>query len=241
MRREQHDREKSLSNEDVWVVVPTYNEAPVVRGVLNGVLEQFPNVVAVDDCSTDDSAQEIRATRARLVSHPINMGAGGALQTGVDFARLDQRLRYVVFFDADGQHRVSDAAAMVDRIRRDDVDVLIGSRFLGGTTNIKLSRRLLLLAARRFEQLSTGIRLTDAHNGLRVFNRHFASLLRMRMTDMAWASEFLARVASTGARLEEFPVTIDYTSYSMSKGQHSINSVNIGVDILLDRLLRGPR
>jgi len=74
-----------------------------------------------------------------------------------------------------------------------------------------------------------------------VFNRHFAGLLRMRMTDMAWASEFLARVAATGVRLEEFPVTIAYTTYSRSKGQHSINSVNIGVDILVERLLGGPR
>lgn len=230
-----------MSNEDVWVVVPTYNEAPVVRSVLQGLLEHFPQVVAVDDCSTDSSAAEVLAAGARLVSHPINMGAGGALQTGVDFALLDPAARYVVFFDADGQHRVSDAVAMVERIRAGDVDVLIGSRFLGTAVNIKRSRRALLVVARWFERLSTGVRLTDAHNGLRVFNRTFASVLRLRMTDMAWASEFLARVASSGARLQEFPVTIDYTDYSQGKGQHSINSINIGLDILFDRFLRGPR
>lgn len=63
-----------LRNGDVWVIVPTYNEAPVVRGVLEGLLEQFSNVVAVDDCSTDGSAAEISASGARLVRHPINMG-----------------------------------------------------------------------------------------------------------------------------------------------------------------------
>ena len=227
-------------NDDVWAVVPTHNEAPVVRDVLISLQRHFPNVVAVDDCSTDSSAQEIRAAGVRLVSHPINMGAGGALQTGVDFALLDPGARYFVMFDADGQHRPDDAAAMVQRLRSEDVDVLIGSRFLGGATNMKASRRLLLRMARTFEFMSTGARLTDAHNGLRAFNREFAEILKLQMTDMAWATEFIHRAVSAGVRMEEFPVTIDYTEYSLSKGQHSINSVNIGVDILLNRFLRGP-
>ena len=225
---------------DVWVIVPTYNEAPVVRSVLAGLRERFPNVVAVDDCSTDSSAAEILAAGARLVSHPINMGQGGALQTGIDFALLDPAAQYFVMFDADGQHRVDDAAAMVDHLRTNGMDVLLGSRFLGDAVNMSRSRRLLLMAARWFEKLSTGVTLTDSHNGLRVFNRRFAEVLNLRMTDMAWATEFLTRAASAGATIEEFPVTIDYTEYSRSKGQHSINSINIGVDILVNRFLRGP-
>lgn len=225
---------------DVWVIVPTYNEARVVRRVLEELRVEFPNVVAVDDCSTDDSGAEILAAGARLVSHPVNMGAGGALQTGVDFALMDPSARYFVTFDADGQHRVSDAVALVAEIKARGVDVLLGSRFLGRAINMPRSRRLLLWSARWFEKLSTGFSLTDAHNGLRVFNRGFAEVLQLRMTDMAWATEFLTRAARTGATVAEFPVTIDYTDYSRSKGQHSINSVNIGVDILLDRLLRGP-
>lgn len=228
-------------NHDVWVIVPTFNEAPVVRGVLTELRRWFPNVVAVDDCSQDASATEIRAAGARLVSHPINMGAGGALQTGVDFALLDPDARYFVLFDADGQHRPQDAFAMINRLRRDDVDVLIGSRFLGSAVGMRRRKALLLRAARWFEYWSTGIRLTDAHNGLRAFNREFAAVLDLQMTNMAWATEFVARVASTNARIEEFPVTVHYSEYSLSKGQRSINSVNIGIDILLDRFLRGPR
>lgn len=228
-----------MNNDDVWVVVPTYNESMVVRGVLEALLEKFANVVAVNDCSTDTSATEIEASGARLVSHAINMGAGGALQTGTDFALLDPATQYVVFFDADGQHRVEDALTMVERMRAGDVDVLLGSRFLGTTIDMKASRRALLRAARWFEWMSTGIALTDAHNGLRVFNRQFAEILQMKMTDMAWASEFLSRVATSGMRWEEVPVTVEYTDYSRTKGQHSINSVNIGIDVLMDRFLKG--
>ena len=128
----------------------------------------------------------------------------------------------------------------MDHIRGSTTDVLLGSRFLGDAVNMSRSRRLLLIAGRWFERLSTGIALTDSHNGLRVFDRRFAEVLNLRMTDMAWATEFLTRAVSTGASVAEFPVTIDYTEYSRSKGQHSINSINIGVDILLNRFLRGP-
>ncbi|MFT4165599.1 MAG: glycosyltransferase family 2 protein [Microlunatus sp.] len=245
MARETDDRSTTkgyphMRYGDVWIIVPTYNEASVVRSVLEQLLTRFPNVVAVDDCSTDSSAAEIRASGARIVRHPINMGAGGALQTGIDFALLDDDARYFVTFDADGQHRVEDAVAMIDHMRDSSVDVLLGSRFLGDAVNMGRTRRLLLIAARWFERLSTGLTLTDAHNGLRVFNRRFAEALNLRMTDMAWATEFLTRAVEIKAVVEEFPVTIEYSDYSLSKGQHSINSINIGIDILLNRFLRGP-
>lgn len=229
------------TNTDVWVVVPTYNEAKVVRGVIEGLRAHFPNVVAVDDASNDGSALEILAAGAHLVRHPFNMGAGGALQTGIHHALMDPGARYFVTFDADGQHRVADAVAMVDRLRAGGVDILLGSRFLGSATNMKASRRLLLKAARYFELASTGINLTDAHNGLRAFTRAFAEVLDLSVADMGWASQFLSQLAESGLPYEEFPVTVDYTEYSLSKGQHSINSVNIGVDVLLNRMLRGHR
>lgn len=228
-------------NDDTWVIVPTYNEATVVRDVLEDLREHFPNVVAVDDASVDGSAVEILAAGAHLVRHPFNMGAGGALQTGVHYALLDPGARFFVTFDADGQHRVEDAVAMVARLREGDVDILLGSRFLGSATNMKTSRRTLLRAARLFERAASGISLTDAHNGLRAFSREFAEVLDLSVADMGWASEFLSRIAESGLAYAEFPVTVQYTDYSLSKGQHSINSVNIGVDVLLNRMLRGQR
>ena len=228
-------------NSDVWVVVPTYNEAPVVRNVLINLKRFFPNVVAVDDGSSDASDAEILASGARLVRHSINLGAGAAMQTGVEFARLDRNARYFVTFDADGQHRPEDAAAMVDRLRTGAEDILIGSRFLGTTSGIKPGRRLLLKLARLFEWGTTGVRLTDAHNGLRAFNRAFADQINLTFSDMAHASELLEQIGKSKLVYAEHPVTIDYTDYSRAKGQRSINSVNIAVDVWLHHLLRGGR
>jgi polyprenyl-phospho-N-acetylgalactosaminyl synthase len=225
-------------NNDVWVIVPTFNEAPVVRGVLRQLLSYFPNVVAVDDGSTDGSAAEIVAAGARLVRHGINLGAGAAIQTGIDFALLDPNARYFVTFDADGQHRASDAVAMVERLRRGEHQIILGSRFLGASTSIRASRRLLLHGARAFEWMNAGIRLTDAHNGLRVFSRTFAESIKLTYADMAHASQLLTQVAQSGLPYVEHPVTVDYTEYSRRKGQRSVNAVNIAVDVWLNRVLR---
>ena len=228
-------------NHDVWVIVRCYNEASVVGDVIRGLRTVFPNVVGVDDGSNDTSADEMARAGARVVRHAVNLGAGGALQTGLQFALLDHGAQFFLCFDADGQHRVEDAAAMVDRMRQEEIDILIGSRFLGRAENMPASRRLLLQMGRLFELMTSRVKLTDAHNGLRVFTRRFASQVELTMSDMAYASELLALIAKSGLPYAEHPVTIDYTDYSLSKGQRSINSVNIAMDIWLNQMLRGRR
>jgi polyprenyl-phospho-N-acetylgalactosaminyl synthase len=228
-------------NSDVWVIVRCFNEAPVVGDVVRSLRTVFPNVVGVDDGSTDQSAQEMSAAGASVVRHSANLGAGAALQTGLQYGLLDHAARYFVCFDADGQHRTADAAAMVDRCRAENLDILIGSRFLGSAEGMPMRRRLLLHAARVFERLTSGVSLTDAHNGLRVFSRQFASRIDLAMHDMAYASELLALIGHSGLPYAEHPVTIDYTEYSTHKGQRSINSINIATDIWINQILKGQR
>lgn len=229
------------SMDDVWVIVRCYNEAAVVGDVIRGLRTVFPNVVGVDDGSRDASPQEMARAGAQVVRHAVNLGAGAALQTGLQYALLDHRASYFLCFDADGQHRLEDAVSMVSRIRTEDIDILIGSRFLGRAENMPASRRALLKAGRVFERLTSRVDLTDAHNGLRVFSRRFAGMVDLSMSDMAYASELLGLISRSGLPYAEHPVTIDYTEYSLHKGQRSINSVNIAMDIWLHQVLRGRR
>ncbi len=92
----------------MWIVIPVYGEEKVIASVVEHVLQIFPNVVCVDDGSPDNSAAEISGTGAHLVRHPINMGQGAALQTGMEYALARTGGQYFVTFDADGQHRVED-------------------------------------------------------------------------------------------------------------------------------------
>ena len=213
---------------ETFVVVPAYNEASVIGDVVRGVLTAFPNVVVVDDGSSDATAAVLRDLPATVVRHLINLGQGAALQTGIEYALRDPYTKYVVTFDADGQHRVADAVAMVEVLRADpEVDVVFGSRFLDGRTQASRPKRMLLRAAVVYTNMTTKMRLTDAHNGLRAMNRRVAGHLRIRQNRMAHASEIVEQIGSAGFRYREHPVHIVYTDYSRAKGQSMLNSVNI--------------
>jgi len=181
----------------------------------------------VDDGSSDRSAAAAREAGAVVVQHPVNMGQGAALQTGIEYAVRDPEMRYVVTFDADGQHQVSDAVEMVDKLRAGDADVVFGSRFLDARTKPSAAKRALLRAAVVYTNMTTKMKLTDAHNGLRAMNRSVAERLDIRQNRMAHASEIVEQIGSAGFRYAEHPVHIIYTDYSRSKGQSMLNSVNI--------------
>lgn len=223
---------------DVAFVVPVYNEASVIGDVIAGILEVTPHAVCVNDGSRDGSAAEIVKAGAFLVDHPINMGQGAALQTGIEFARSLPGVNRFVTFDADGQHLVEDAMRMVALLDEGDVDIVLGSRFLGASVGASRSKKALLRAAVTFSNVTSGVRLTDAHNGLRAFNRHVADSIEITAPDMTHASEIVELIARNGYRYREVPVTIHYTEYSRSKGQASVNALNIAVDTLLRKVGR---
>lgn len=215
-----------------WLVIPLYNEASVIADVIAGALPTFPNIVCVDDGSTDGSGEAARAAGARVISHVVNLGQGAALQTGISFVCEQPGARSLVTFDADGQHQVADARAMVDLIASGETAIVFGSRFLDGRTKPGLVKRIVLTFAVWFTKQSTGMRLTDAHNGLRAMSVPAARKVNLTQDRMAHASEIVLQLGRTGLDWREYPVHVLYTDYSRGKGQSMWNSVNILVDLL---------
>ncbi len=225
---------------DVAVVVRVYNEAPVVGGVIRELMAAGLTVIAVDDASTDCSAQEIDRAGALRVTHPVNLGAGGALQTGLEAALTFTDAQYIGCFDADGQHQVGDLIGMIEKIR-EGYDVVMGSRFLDGRTQMSPVRKVILRLAATILNRGSGARLTDAHNGLRLMTREIAAQINLSHSGMAYASELEHFLTRSSHRVVEHPVHILYTDYSRSKGQPLLNSVNILADTLAHRLSHGRR
>ncbi|MGH3567851.1 MAG: glycosyltransferase family 2 protein [Pseudonocardia sp.] len=223
--------ENGRVNDDVWVVVPVYNEAQVLESVIRGVLTVFPNVVCVDDGSRDGSVAAVLRTGAHLVRHPVNLGQGAALQTGLSYARARPGAAYFVTFDADGQHRVEDASTMVELARSDGADLVLGTRFTQDVVTVPLLKRLVLRTAVLLSPAGRRLRLTDAHNGLRVLTRPVADDLQITMNGMAHASEIVSYLGRSSWRVREVPVSIRYTEYSRGKGQSLLNGVNILFDL----------
>lgn len=224
--------------DDTWLIVPCYNEGTVIFDVLSHARETFPNIVAVNDGSRDDSAAQIRAAGAHLVNHPVNLGQGAAIQTGVEYARAQPGAQYFVTFDADGQHQVKDVVRMVERLRTEPLDIIVGTRFAGqDNSQVPWIKRVVLKTVVLLSPRTKKLGLSDAHNGLRAFNRKVAEEMNIRMNGMSHASEIVAMIEKNGWRVDEEPVDILYTEYSMSKGQSLINGVNILADGLVARRL----
>ena len=100
------EHQRTSTTDDVWLVVPLFNEETVIADVVRDARRTFPNVVVVDDGSSDGGADAAQAAGAVVVRHPVNLGQGAALQTGFEYARSVPSMQWVVTFDADGQHQV---------------------------------------------------------------------------------------------------------------------------------------
>lgn len=221
----------------VMVVMPAFNEAASVAEAVRQALRRFARVVVVDDGSTDDTAEQARQAGAQVIVHPVNLGQGAALQTGFDWA-LECGVDWVVTLDSDGQHDPDDAQRLLVQAQTEACDVVLGSRFLGRTEGMPAARRWLLKAALAFQNMTSGIRLSDVHNGLRILSRRALQHIHLHQDRMAHASEIVSQIAQSGLKVREGPVTIRYTDYSLAKGQRSMGAVNVLLDLLMARLGR---
>ena len=232
-------QEKDLDERlrQTYVVVPAYNEAGVIGDVVRGLSAAFHNIVVVNDGSSDGTAAVLKPLPVAVVTHPINLGQGASLQTGITYA-LSMGAGYIVTFDADGQHRVKDAVKAVRALGDKSCDVVCGSRFLGTDSNVPTVRKIVLKTAVGLSNLTSGARMTDAHNGLRALSRKAASCLDLSQSGMAHASELISQLRLHKMLIREVPVQIRYTAYSLAKGQSSLNSINILIDLVIGRFLK---
>lgn len=224
-------------NSGVWIVVPAYNADDTLASVLHSLISDYPNVVVVDDGSSDRTSQIAIDSGVWNLRHICNCGQGAALQTGIDFA-LRNGAQCIVTFDADGQHSPEDIRSLVQPVLQKQADVCLGSRFLGRALNLPVSRLLILKLAVLFTRLTTGAAVTDAHNGMRAFSRRAAQSIRIRQNRMAHASEILQLILDNGMSFREIPVTIRYTENSLLRGQSSWNSLRIFAQLAAARMFK---
>ena len=216
-----------------WVVVPLFNEAEVIGDVIAGLREQFSHVLCIDDGSTDNSVALAQASGARVIRHPMNLGQGAALQTGFDYVSAQPDATHIITFDADGQHLVRDAMEMLELAQRKRISIIFGSRFLDKRTKPGMRKRIVLKAAVLMTRAITGLRLTDAHNGLRVLSMEAIGKIRLEQNGMSHATEIVHQLAKAKLSWQEYPVEVLYTEYSKQKGQSLLNSINILIDLLV--------
>ena len=225
-------------NTEIFVIIPCYNEAAVIRNTVIDVLKHGYNVIIVDDCSKDYSRNELSGLPVYYLRHRVNMGQGAALQTGIDFAKK-KNAKYFVTFDGDGQHDSNDIAGMVELIEKEKSDIVFGSRFLAGSkTNVSGSRTFVLNVARYVNYLVSGILLSDAYNGLRLFDRKAAESIKLTENKMAHATQIQVLTAKHKLTYSEYANSILYNEYTSGKGLRNWDGIKIFFEILLYKIFQ---
>lgn len=229
-----------MKNLKLFVVLPAFNEEKVIGKVLDdlkGVLKDLKNlkvqIVVVDDGSWDKTGKVAQEKGAMVLRHIINRGLGGALGTGLAYAKT-READMVVTMDSDGQHNPRDLKRVTRPLIDKKSDVVIGKRAL---SKIPWERRLITLISSLVTFLLFGVYSHDTQSGFRAFNKRALEKIKIKTQRMEVSSEFFAEIKKHKLRFTEVPIKVIYTPYSREKGQSNLNSFKILVRLML-RLFR---
>ena len=197
---------------NIAAVIPAYNEAEAIADVVHGILAlHLPGGPAIDpvvvnDCSTDHTAEMVSGMRCIVLNLPVNLGIGGAVQTGFRFA-FRRGYDAAIQVDGDGQHPPEEIPALLARLESGDVDVVVGSRFLSDDGfRSSFLRRIGIRYFGFVNRLLTGIRVTDSTSGFRVLNRKALEIVSAYYPDQYPEPEAILMYAMHGLRIAEIPV-----------------------------------
>ena len=207
------------SSQEIIIIIPAYNEesniSPLIKEIQNKV--SGADILVIDDGSMDRTARVAEKAGALVIRLPFNMGYGAALQTGFKYALL-RRYRYVVQMDADGQHDPDSIKDLLNEVKKEDVDVVIGSRFLGGNSVYRASvvRRIGMSLFRKITSVIIGQPVTDPTSGFQALNRDAIRFYASRYYPVDYPdADVMIMLHRAGLRIREIPVRM----YPRKQGQ----------------------
>jgi glycosyltransferase involved in cell wall biosynthesis len=190
------------------ILIPAYNEEASIGDVIASLRVHCPrcDIVVINDGSRDNTAAIVRAAGATLLDLPLNLGIGGAMQTGFKYA-LRQGYPVAVQCDGDGQHPAEELLHLVERVEAGAADVVIGSRYVADTGYVApLARRVGKSLLSRWIDALIGGGITDTTSGFRALNRRALALFCEHYPEDYPEPEALVLLHRRGLRVAEVPV-----------------------------------
>lgn len=232
------EKQGEIKNKDIIFVIPSYNESLIAVDTVKKIQKSGYGIIFVDDGSKNEEAYQTlkkeNLENVVCIQHPINLWQGAALQTWAEFIQKHHpETKYFVHFDADGQHKLEDLENFLEQFQKNpNLDIVIGSRFLGNTVGMDKNRKKHKQLSIFFMKVFVGLKLTDTHNGFRVIKVSALPKLEITMNRMAHASEIEALIKKNKLNYAEAPMTVIYSEYALAKGQKLWNAINVAKDFL---------
>lgn len=202
------------------IILPMFNEENTIRLVLENLpLNDAIEIIVIDDCSTDNSINEVKKVQShrkiKLISHKKNSGYGGAIITGLNNARGE----VIISMDSDGQHSSLDILNLIKPIFNNEVDCTVGSRYLGKYYYmLPITTRLGELVIEKLVQILFGIKIMNNQNGFRGFHKKMISIFNdIKYQGFAFATEVILLTILSGYRVKECPIILFDREYGTSK------------------------
>ncbi len=210
----------SINKSKILIILPAYNEASVIGNVLFDIqIEGYSNICLVDDGSSDNTSDIAQKYDVNILTHPLNRGAGAATQTGITYAKI-QNFQYAILMDSDGQHIPKDIESLYTKMEETDADIIIGNRFFITENDVPKHRIAYNQIANIFTNVFCEKKYADTQSGFRLLNRKAIELLNLKTRGFGFCSEMIIESEKLNLRIEETPIRVLYTKYSLNKGQN---------------------
>jgi glycosyltransferase involved in cell wall biosynthesis len=218
----------------IFVVMPAYNEEKVIGDVIRAVKKKYKNIVVVDDGSSDKTSQVSRDAGARVLKHVINLGVGGATNTGILYA-LKKDADVIATVDSDGQHSIDDLEKVIEVIVRGEADICIGSRLLS-SQDMPFFKKLGNKALTTITNLISGGKVSDSQSGMKAFKASIFKHLHSDESGYGICSEIVILAEENDLRVKEIPIKVIYTEYSKKKGTTVFTGLRIIKNLIFKRV-----
>lgn len=219
--------------------MPVYNEWAVLPEVMANAIDVLKDsgveIVLVDDGSHESGEEETFHHSCAFVTclrHPVNSGVGAAIGTGMEYARKFGA-RYVVTMDGDGQHDAKDVLSLFRELEKGEANIVNGSRFLK-RQSIPWFRRLANQCGNLINFLLSGYWVSDSQSGMKGFGPQAIHEMKDLSPGYEWCLDVFRVANWRGWRVSEVPISVNYSSYSLRKGQ----GIAVGLDMVMRLIVR---
>ena len=212
------------------VGLPAYNEEKNIARVILELQQITKTIVVCDDGSTDLTTKIAEKMGAIVISHPKNLGYGAAIRS-IFLKAKELNADILVTFDADGQHRVQDISKVVEPIKANITDIVIGSRFLTGSDSVPNYRKLGIKTITKLTNAATKNKITDSQSGFRAYSGKVIQGLSLSDSGMGISTEILIKADKSEFRITEVPIEILY-----GRDTSTHNPVGHGISVILSTM-----